>query len=117
MGKGDEMKKVIVVAIAVLIGLSLTACGDSTTQSYDLSKVTFVTEPDPSFLGSYRVERCDLNYRTICWDEWGEWSSALELALDSNTSICVGSGKAATFRARSDYQWEQTDNCFSLEKR
>lgn len=114
---GEKMKKSFLLGIAVMVlsVFCLTACGGNQAPQYSLD-VDFVVEPNPDFIGSYSTQRCDLNNRSTCWAEWGEWGSALELALDPNKEICLGN-KPATLRARSDYEWIQEGNCFHLEKK
>lgn len=113
---GDEMKNIFVIsAILIFCAGILSACGGNQAPHYTLD-IDYVVEPNSDFIGSYSTQRCDLNNRSICWTEWGEWSSALELALDPNKEVCLGN-KPATLRARSDYQWIQEGNCFHLEKK
>lgn len=103
------------ILVVILFLTLLTACGDNQGPQYTLD-VEFVVESNPRLIGSYNTQRCDLNYPTTCWNEWGEWGSALELALDSNKKICLGN-EPATLRARSDYRWSQDGNCFVLDKK
>ena len=113
---GDEMKKFcFIAAIVIFCAGVLSACGSNQAPQYSLD-VDFVVETDPNYIGSYSTQRCDLNNHSICWTEWGEWSSALELVLDPNKEVCLGS-EPATLRARSDYKWIQDGNCFHLEKK
>lgn len=113
---GDEMKNIFIIsAILIFCAGILSACGGNQAPHYNLD-IDFVVEPDPNYIGSYSTQRCDLNNRSICWTEWGEWGSALELALDAKKEVCLGS-EPATLRARSDYQWIQEGNCFHLEKK
>ena len=111
------MKKFFLLGIAVLVisAFCLSACADNQVTHYNLN-ISFVVEPDSGYIGSYSTRRCDLNNPSICWGEWGEWVSGLELALDPNKKICFGN-EATTLRARSDYQWFQDGNCFQLEKK
>ncbi|MBP6922143.1 hypothetical protein KBB69_02305 [Candidatus Dojkabacteria bacterium] len=111
------MKKFFLLGITVLVMsvFCLTACGGNQAPQYTLD-IDYVVEPDPNYIGSYSTQRCDLNNHSICWTEWGEWSSVLELVLDPNKEVCLGS-EPATLRARSDYKWIQDGNCFQLEKK
>lgn len=115
---GEIMKKnfFFVLVIMFLFAVMLSACGQAESKTYSFNNITFVVEPNPDYLGSYTLQRCNTLHPTICWEEWGEWSSSIELALDSNKRIFVGENKGV-FRARSDYHWVANGNRLVLEKR
>ncbi|HKM20091.1 MAG TPA: hypothetical protein VJY47_02605 [Candidatus Dojkabacteria bacterium] len=111
--------KVLILIAIILLGLFfVVVLGDKGGDHYlDSGKISFVKETNPRYIGSYRLERCSLNAPTICWDEWGEWYSAVELFFDTNKRICPESGQIAVFKSNEDFYWKRDGSCFQLEKK
>ena len=113
-----KRNEILFVFVVIFLAVILTFCCTKKDSGKKINSevITFKVEDNPKYLGSYRIQRCDPNYSNICWDEWGEWSSSLELFFDSNKRICTGN-KPGVFKSRGDYYWKIDGHCVTLTKK
>lgn len=117
------MKKSMFFIVLVGLSILLSACSESTPPDpIPFSRLEFVVEDNPDYIGSYSIGREDpINGST--WVEWGEWTEIQ--ALLGREIVCFGlfdeNEGYGQFRARSDYAWKQVEYegryCLELEKR
>ncbi|MFA7628435.1 MAG: hypothetical protein WCY37_03455 [Candidatus Dojkabacteria bacterium] len=103
----------------VLFPVLFTACSSSPVP---WDRIEILPETNPEYLGSYRFERCWGNpFDSVCEEEYGEWTSDLELLVDQNRKICFGGFEEGRVYAQPDYEWVETRfqgrNCIQLQKK
>lgn len=119
--KGDKMfNKKVFLFLFVLFPILLPACSSENPIPWD--KIQVLEETNPEYLGSYRFERCWGNpYDRACESEYGEWTSDLELLIDSNRKICFGGFEEGKVYSQPDYEWVETRfqgrYCVQLQKK
>lgn len=110
------MKKFFLILLVVLPAL-LASCSPRTPNPIPYDDLTFEVENNPSYIGSYIVER---NNSGQSWYETGEWTP-LQGVFQSRV-VCFGYwGGDGTFRSRSDYNWIEIEKdgrlCLELQKK
>lgn len=118
--KGDTMfNKKFFFLLFVLFPVLITACSSN---PIPWDKIKVLEETNPEYLGSYRFERCWGNpLDRVCEEEYGEWTSDLELLVDPNRKICFGGFEEGKVYSQPDYEWVETRyqglNCIQLQKK
>jgi len=114
------MFKKFFLLLFLLFPVLFTAC--SSGDPVPWNKIEVLEETNPEYLGSYSFERCWGNpYDRVCEEEYGEWSSDLELLLDPNRKICFGGFEEGNVYSQPDYEWVETKHkgrdCIQLQKK